>query len=46
MFLHRYYNLIVNDIIIETSSNKNKIVDEWLKIRKRYPKAYIQACFG
>lgn len=46
MKLHRTYNIILNDIIYFTSSNYNKVVDEFNKIRKHEPKAYIQACFS
>lgn len=46
MKLHRTWNIVINDIIYLTSSNYNKIVDEFNKIRKTEPKAYIQACYA
>jgi hypothetical protein len=46
MKLHRTYNIIINDIIYFTSTNYNRIVDEFTKIRRMEPKAYIQTCYA
>ena len=46
MKYHRTYNIIINNIIYFTSSNYTKIVDEFNKIRKTEPHAYIQTCYA
>lgn len=45
MKLHTLYHIIINDIIVYTSSNYTKVVDELKAIRKTEPKAYVQPCY-
>ncbi len=46
MKLRRIYNIIINDIIYDTSSNFTYISKVLKDIRRTEPKAYIQTCFG
>lgn len=39
------YNIVVNDIIVATSRNLNKIMDELKEIRKTESKAWLQTCY-
>ncbi len=45
MKLNRIYNIIINDIIYDTSSSIAYITKALKEIRRTEPKAYIQTCY-
>lgn len=46
MKLRRTYNIIVNDIIIFTTSKMQEVITAFDEVRKSEPKAYIQTCYA
>lgn len=45
MKLYRNYNIIVNDIIVYTTSKMSDAIRAFEEIRKSEPKAWVQTCY-
>lgn len=45
MKLHRTYNIVVNDIIVFTTSKMQEVIATFEEIRKSEPLAWIQTCY-